>query len=302
MVLEIVRELVELEEQYPKVRQIEKMMQLEKQATLNRTPVATRVSEKDKQFYYNWRSELQNLYLLVKEALSYSSPNERAIIATHLKNTEIPELQALLLVTTIKHTSTMYNIKHKCQMCQVFHCGYPRRKVGEEAKKSKATPRLKYKNYERVIIEGHGIIHEPVLLPCERTVWLKIPDEEYGRELLLWANSVLRRTPNVDEAIAKIKRKINQPGIGYGEKRPFLIVYKDIKGLEGIAKVRLLIPIDPNAFCPRIKIQAQDETPQDEEPFVPEPTPDHFASDILYDPDSGDIFLSPKHGSEEIAV
>lgn len=301
-IIDVLRELIELEELYPKVQRIEKLMRMEKLAEIQKIPVKTRVSHKDKQFRHSWRMRLQNLYITIKEIIAEGTLSQRELLRKYLQNTEIPELQAVLLVAKINHTSTIHNIREKCQFCQIFHYGYPHRKVGEEARKSKAIPRPRYRHYERVIIEGHGVVYEPIKPPCERVVHLRIPVEDrYGKELLRAANRILRCTPDLDIAIAKIKKinEINKVGLEY----PFLVIYKNVEGLEGVAKQRALIPVDPDAFCPRIKVKTHsDEIPENEEPYIPQPAPDHFVNDVLYDPDSGNIFLSPKHGSEEVAV
>jgi hypothetical protein len=263
----VIRIVEKLESQFDNIQRIEQMIAKVKQAQQNNWPIPFRISQSVLQQRQRWYKNLWNVYHLIRELLTNADTDTRAFLGEILKESAIPELRGLVEVAGILPAVKKENAREKCHYCNVAHLGYHRKKV-------KKLP---------VIIEGVGIVYEERVPPCERTVSLKPLADEYMK-------SFVRKARSIEEI--KVKAREANRKIGQGKPKPYYIGYIWVRELQCYARV--LKEGYPN--CPFQQEKPYPEIPQNPEPFLPEPAPDHFPADIIFE--KGEIIWSPKHGSD----
>lgn len=280
----VVRNIENLEGQLDNIQRIEQMMAKVKQAQQNNWPVPVRLSQSAIQQRQSWYQNMWNTYAFLKKMLTNADTDTRAFLAEILRECAIPELRGLAELAGVIPYVKKENAREKCYYCQVSHIGYPHRKTGLEAKKSKSNGKKVRK--QPVIIEGIGIVYEERTTPCERVLYLRGFADEYMKKFV-------RKARSIEEIKAKA-REANRK-VGQGKPRPFYVDYTWIRELECYARV--LKEGYPN--CPFFEPEKPyPEVPQNPEPYFPEPAIDHFPEDVVLTED-GNIKWSPKHGSED---
>lgn len=291
-VLEVVRKLDELEREYEIIERIEKNLRLEKRAAEEKVPTPVTVSHQDKKRLQSWMGRLHQIYLECRRILQTGSICERAILYEHLRRSSIPELSGLSTLSELFPIAKHENAREKCFNCVVAHMGWPHRKKGLELRKSKSTG----PNYKKINIICEGYIGpEELLPPCERV--LRVPEValNYLAKITKLARSVDEIKAKAQEVSIRVKKfklddKMTRALVTYKRFEDFQVFY------------RKLVKIDRIKHCPfEAPEQPYIEAPTLPEAFMVERAPDHFVSDITYDPHSGEVFHSPKHGEKSLA-